>query len=75
MDDIDVKILKQVVNEITLAEAKCMEQIHSMLVKENMCLKSKVVEEIAVILKKWTSTPPIEILHELEDLENSNNST
>lgn len=68
---VDFKELKQIVDEIILTEAKCLQLIQSLLTKENETLHSLVLDKVISILAKWPNTPPIEILKELEDFQNN----
>jgi len=69
--DINFKELKQIVDEIILTEAKCLQLIEALLTKENETLHSPVLDKIISILAKWPNTPPVEILKELEDFQNN----
>lgn len=65
----DLKPLKQIVEEVTLSEAKCIQIMRSLLVKENERLHNDILDKIVFVLEKWSFTPPIEILKELEDFQ------
>ena len=64
--DGNLKVIQQTVDDIVLAELKSTELMGSLLMKENEILKNSQVGRIACILKKWSSTPSVEILNELE---------
>ena len=73
--DINFKQLKEIVDNTVLCEAKCVQIMHTLLSKENATLHNTVLEEIISVLGKWSTTPPIEILKELEDFQSQQNST
>ena len=67
--DVDFKELKRIVDETILTEAKCMQVLHSLLVKENGSLHNPVLNKVIVVLEKWSETPPVDILKELEEFQ------
>ena len=69
--DINFKELKNIVDDVILTEAKCLQLIQDILTKENETLHNPVLDKIVSILTKWPSTPPVEILKELEDFQNN----
>ena len=64
----DFKQLKQIVEEVTLSETKCIQIMRSLLAQENEHLHNDVLDKIVSVLEKWSFTPPVEILKELEEL-------
>lgn len=73
--EVNLKELKQIVDEIILTEAKCMQVIQSLLSKETEALHNVVLDKIISVLGKWSTIPPIEILKDLEEFQNQQNST
>lgn len=73
--DINFKELKQIVDDVILTEAKCLQLIQSLLTKENETLHSPVLDKVIFILAKWPNTPPVEILKEMEEFKNQQNLT
>ena len=72
---VDFKELKQIVDDVILTEAKCLQLIQALLAKENETLHNPVLDKIISILAKWPNTPPVEILKELEESKNQQNLT
>jgi hypothetical protein len=69
---VDFKELKRIVDETVLTEVKCVQTLHSLLAKENELLHNPVLDKVIVVLEKWSVTPPIEILKELEEFKEQN---
>lgn len=72
---VDFKELKRIVDETILTEAKCILLMHSILDKENQGLHNSTLDKIISVLSKWATTPPIEILRELDDLQGEDKLT
>lgn len=70
--DIDVTFLKKLVDDTVLTEAKCTEIMRSLLAQED--LKNPMVDRIIELLGAWASTPPVEILRKLEELQSQKNN-
>ena len=73
--EVNFKELKQIVDNVILTEAECMQVIQSLLAKENEVLRNAVLEKIISVLGKWSSTPPVETLKELEEFREQNKLT
>jgi len=71
----DFQNVKQIVNDVVLAEMKCVEVMCSLLVRENRCLRNPAVDKVISVLSRFSDTPPIEILKELEEFEGQQNTT
>jgi len=69
---VDFEELKRIVDETVLTEAKCVQILYSLLAKENESLHNSVLDKVIVVLEKWSVTPPIEILKELEEFKEQN---
>ena len=65
---IDFKELKRIVDETILTEGKCVEALRSILMKENEALHSPALDKIILLLGKWPTSPPVEILKQLQEL-------
>ena len=68
--DIDFKALKKIVDDTIMTEGKCIEMLCTLLAAENQVLKKPMLKKIICLLSKWSVTPPVEILKELEELVN-----
>lgn len=65
----DLKPLKQLVEEITLSETKCVQIMQRLLVKENVHLHNDVLEKLISVLERWSFVAPVELLKELESFQ------
>ena len=72
---VDFKELRNIVDDVILTEAKCIEAIHSILVEENKVLHNAVLDKVICVMDKWQDTPPIKILKELEEFQGQQNTT
>lgn len=68
--DIDFKGLKKIVDDTIMTEGKCIEILRTLLIAENQVLKNPTLDKIIYLLGKWSVTPPVEVLKELEGLVN-----
>ena len=64
--EVDLKKIKEILDEVVSSEAKCYEILQNLLLRENTKFKSATLERIALILKKFSNTPPMDLLKELE---------
>lgn len=62
----ELKGLKDILDEVILAEKRCYEVMHSILLKENERFQSPVLANVALILNKMSNKPATEILKILE---------
>ncbi len=69
--EIDLKGLKNILEETVNAKRKSHDIISVLLLRENENLHSLLLSKIASICKKINDTPPVEVLKELEELANS----
>lgn len=60
------KNIKDILDEVIVAERRCNEIMHSLLLKESKRFQSPILEKVAYSLIKLSNTPPVEVLKELE---------
>jgi hypothetical protein len=66
--DSNLKEFKQVLDSVIDAEAKCLHLMSRLLVQENERLDNAVINRVACMLEKFSSTAPVDTLRELEEL-------
>ena len=67
--EIDLKSLKNIVEETVQAKRKCNELVCEILLKESERLNSPLLTKIALMCRKINDSPPVEVLKELVELE------
>ena len=72
---VDFQNVKQIVDDIVLTESDCIDLMCFLLARENEILQNATVDKIVSVLKKWHDTPHVEILKELSEFQDQQNTT
>ena len=62
---LDLKGIKEVLDEVIQDEKRCHDVLRSLVLKENERFKSVHLDKVALILSKLSTVPPSDLLKEL----------